>query len=248
MTRPAIERRRNVRDELREGSRKFGGLRYLRELRKVASRVGVNSGEREVKRRAEGEQIRPGVERRAVNHLGRDEGRSADDEASLAHRHDGAEVDQLCSSVLRAANVAGAHVAVHETSRMNERQRRADLVGERARLAPGYRRALPEVAAVEQLHRVVSTLGSEPVIVDLDDPRVGELGERVELAFEERRCCLCFTRPLGWREQFQRHFPPFDGIRSAVHHGHSTASEDFVDGVPAADTQRWRRPGFRSGF
>ena len=69
---------------------------------------------------------------------------------------------------------------------MQQRERRAHVVDQRARLAPRQRRALGEVAAVEQLHRVERPGFVEAVVVDLDHARMRELRERVELGFEQR--------------------------------------------------------------
>ncbi len=46
--------------------------------------------------------------------LGSNEGRRADDDTHRPHRSQGAEVDQLCLTVARASDIAGAEVAVNE--------------------------------------------------------------------------------------------------------------------------------------
>ena len=98
-----------------------------------------------------------------------------------AHRRHRAEVDQLGATVARAAHVARADVAVQQPARVQQRERRAHVEQQRARFAPRQRRALAQVAAVEQLHRVVRRPAVvQPVVVDLDHARMAAAGPACE--------------------------------------------------------------------
>ncbi len=231
-----VEARGNVCDDVRRRER----LRrpHFRKLREVARRVSMATREREVERRAEREEICPAVQPRPVHDLGRHEGGRADDEGALAHGHHRAEIDELGPAVTRAADVARTDVAMHQPSRMNERERGADLVRECAGLTPRHGREVAQVAAVEQLHRVVRALGVEPVIVDLDDARVRELRERVKLALEQRCGGLSVPRSTRRNELLERHLPPLHAVRCTVHDGHPPSTQHLVDLVPTADSKR----------
>ena len=65
--------------------------------------------------------------------------------------------------------------------------------------SPRQRRSLAQVAPVEELHRVVRPRLVDAVVVDLDDPRVRELRQRVKFALEEGDHLAAARRLLGHR-------------------------------------------------
>ena len=158
-----------------------------RSWRKSRAGYGVAAEQHVVERRAERVQIGARVERLQVHRLGRAERRRADQLPARAHRHHRAEVDQLGPAVAAcSARCAGSR------SRWTSRRECSSASTEHTSRASaqaarhGDRRELVQVAAVEQLHRVVRADLVDAVVVDLDDARMGELRERVELALEQR--------------------------------------------------------------
>ena len=154
-------------------------------------------------------------------------------------RHHGSEVDELGAAVRGAPDVARAHVAVDEAARVEERERRADAVEQRACLSPRQRASRAQIAAVEQLHRVERALRIHAIVVHPDDVRVRKRGERVKLALEHR---LALAPALGValrREQFQRDLPLEGRIERAVHRRHPAAPEQAAQVIaPGHDSRR----------
>src|SRR3954454_22392555 len=82
-------------------------------------------------------------------------------------------------------HIARAEVAKQHLARVQERKRRAKLSAEATDLARRKRSQLPQLAALEQLHRVIGALIVDSVVVDLDHVWMRDLRERVELALEQ---------------------------------------------------------------
>ena len=156
----------------------------------AARGIRMAAGQQAVAERAEREQIRARVERLHLQRLRRHERRRPDDILGDAHAGHRAEIEQLRASVLGTAYVAARHVAVQQPARVQDRERGRHVAQQRARLAPWQPPPLVEVRAAEQLHRVVGAELVDAVVVDLDDPRMRELRQRVVLALEQRLALL----------------------------------------------------------
>ena len=127
-------------------------------------------------------------------------------------------------TVLRAAHVARTDIAVHRPARVQQRQRGTNIAGDRAGFAPSHGCEFVQVAAVQQLHRVVRPVLVDRVVVYLHDAWVHELRERVVLAFEQAGGALSFLDIFMAVE-------PFERLRSAAlqvgdfeHRRHAAAS------------------------
>ena len=230
-----VERLRNVR-RIAAG-REHGPPPRIFELGERPCRKRCSPGQREVQGRPEREQVRAGVEQRQIQHVGRDERGRADDQVVVSHRHHRAEVDELRPAVGGAAHVARADVTMDEAPRMDERERRAHVVDQRARLLPPERAQLPQIAALEQLHGVVGTGLVHSVVVDLDDARVRQRRQHVKLALEHPVVPL--ASPAGHHALLERDIPTEHGIERAVHGRHATAPEHARELVPPADPSRF---------
>jgi hypothetical protein len=210
-------------------------LPQLDQVLERAHRIRASSGEREVQRRAERVEIGTPVDLLAVHDLGRRHGRSAHRELRRAHRGHGAEVDQLGRPIAGAAHVARAEIAVDHAPRMHERERRADVPRHGAGFAPRKRRALEQVTAVEQLHRVIRKLGVVAVVVHRDDARVSQLRQRMELALEQLAAALLRVVLFAGAQLLERHDVAGERIERAVHDRHAAAADHLLQLVATTD-------------
>jgi uncharacterized Zn finger protein (UPF0148 family) len=166
-----IECRRYFCDVIR--GRRTCGLPAFGQTGKVFCGVRMTPGERVVERGAERVEIRARIERLAVDRFRSAVSGGSDDTASVpADRRHGTEVDQLREAVGRAAHVSRTEIAVHHRARVQKRQRRADVLRHRASAPVVHRNELREIAARQQLHRVVGARVVDRVVVDFDDTRV----------------------------------------------------------------------------
>ncbi len=121
---------------------------------------------------------------------------------------------------------------------MQERQRRADLVSDSAHVLPRKGRELSQVAAVQELHRVVRLLTFHAVVERVHDTRMRELDERVELSLEEldRSSGLFSIRLDG------EHLERDDGseclVPRPVNGGHAAATQQLPRFVSPSDSER----------
>ena len=114
---------------------------------------------------------------------------------------------------------------MHQTPRMEQRQRRADVARESTRGTPVERRAILQVAAIEQFHRVVRLLTVDSVVEDRHDTRMGELCECMILVLEVRDVSDVVER-VGTRAQaLERHLHPRFGIDGSVNRSHPACAE-----------------------
>jgi hypothetical protein len=229
----AVERVGDAGDELRRPARPAAP--HLDELLKVPPGVGMATDERVVERGAEGVEIRARIERLQIDALRGAAGQCADELLGGSHRSHGAEVDELRETVVGTADVARAQIAIHHAPRVHERQRRADIATEGARGLPGNGRLALEVSAVEELHRVVRPSGVHAVVMDLDDARMAQLGQREELALEERDRVHPLLGRLGRRETLQRAPLTGRGVEYLMDDGHAALAERRTDAVAPVD-------------
>ena len=118
--------------------------------------------------------------------LRRHERRSSDDVRVGAEWRERAEVEEASRAVDRQADIARTHVAMHETLRVQKRERRRDVAKMATYVRVRQATELAEVTAFEELHRVVGTLGGDAVVVDFDDAWVFQPYESAVFALEQR--------------------------------------------------------------
>jgi hypothetical protein len=123
---------------------------------------------------------------------------------------------------------------MHRPPRVKERQRRTDVARDGARLSPVGWDELLQVAPVEELHRVVGTLVIQSIVVDFDDARVPELGERVKLALEQLDGASLLSAVVEVPESLQRDAVTRDVVEGLVHDGHAPLPEFPEEGVSRA--------------
>ena len=237
------------------GGRGHGEGPEVLEMPEVTRRVGRAPRQREVEGRAEGEEIGPRVERlpRRTTFRGRRE-RHARAPGSTSLSPIGARALKsisFASAVAGAPDVGRAHVAVDEMARVDESESRS-WTPRRSRACcrrHGQGCASAEVAPVEELHRVIGARRVDAVVVDLDDARVRELRQRLELALEQ-----------GDHPRLRRDGSPVcgellssatalaaAGVGHAVDRRHSAASEERVDPVARPELRRRGVRGVVSG-
>ena len=103
----------------------------------------MSTAENEVAERTEGVEIGPCVQGLIVQHLGSDAGRCSHDRTRHAKGRHGAEVEQLGPTSAVLVHVAGADIAMEQTARVQDGQRRCDVSEDCAGLPPGHRRQGP---------------------------------------------------------------------------------------------------------
>lgn len=192
--------------------------------------------------RAQRVQIAPTVERTPVQALGRHQGRRAHDLGRAPKRSKRTEIDELGAPVRGEAHVRGAHVAMNQTARMQEREGRRYVAQVGAEFANGQLGRRGEIPAAQQLHRVVRPLGVDPVVVHLDDRRVPEPRQGGVLALEQRRQLGTRTRRAD-PEALVGDRLPRQLIGRAEDGSHAAPSELFVDDIalPGAQVRRRKR-------
>ena len=125
--------------------------------------------------------------------LGGDVLRTADDAAGLRELRAGedlgdAEVGQLEDAVVADEDVRRLEIAMDDAVIVDMLEGRADLEGDVDRVAPREAAAMldqvVEPAPLDELHRVPVLSVFVAGVVELDDVRMRELGERLDLALE----------------------------------------------------------------
>ena len=122
---------------------------------------------------------------------------------------------------------------MYEPARVEERERRGDVAQHHAQLAEADVLGVAQVAAVEDLHRVERPVLVDAVVVGLDDPRMTEARERVELTAEAQ--LRAASSLLEARHALQRDGATVRDVDRAVHHAHAPAAELLLDAVAVAD-------------
>ncbi len=201
-----------------------------------ADRIRHLAGEELIRERAEGVEIGATVEGHATHALRGDVGEGAGDVPRRTDVGQNAEVDQLRVPVGRAAHVSWGQVAVDDPANVEEREGPGHVAEQPAdlfylRLADQVLEVLP----VEELHRVERAARRvHRVVVDLDDPRVGEVRQGVELAAEAELGPLSFVLPLVGSERLDRHGAIFGLIPRLEDLPHTAPSEGFLHSVAAS--------------
>ena len=137
---------------------------------------------------------------------------------------------------------------MYQAPRVQQRQCRARVVGDRADLLPWQGSELAQIPAVEQLHRVVGVVtvrrGVKAVVEGTHDARVGELGEGVKLTLEQFDD---HAHPAGLGQPFERKTFAGGAIAHAVGSTHAAATERGEHVVAARDAfgfgALWHRVG-----
>jgi hypothetical protein len=155
-----------------------------------------------VEHRAEREDVGARVRAVAVRLLGRHVVRSAHHDAArgrVLHAAREPEVHDLDLPARQHVDVARLEVAVQHALRVGEGEPVEDLLHHRELLVERHRLAraehLPQVAALEQLHRHVGHAALVAEVVDRDDIRVVELGGRTRLVLEALPRLLVVAQP-----------------------------------------------------
>jgi hypothetical protein len=108
---------------------------------------------------------------------------------------------------------------------------------------PRHGRALAQVAAVDELHRVVRTCFTDGIVVHFDDVRVRELRERRELLLEQAHRLLIVPIVSRQRELLQGDLAPVCEIHCSMDLRHTAAAEELADRVTAVHRlELGRRP------
>ena len=122
---------------------------------------------------------------------------------------------------------------MHEATRVKERERGRDVAQDDAQLTQPDVLGVAQIATVEDLHRVERPLVVDAVVVRLDDPRMAEARQRVELATEAQLGAA--PSFLQTRHPLQRHRTTVGDVDRAIHTTHATAAELLLDAVAIAD-------------
>ena len=144
----------------------------------------MTAREHPVGQSAERVEIRALVEGSAAEGFGGHDRRRPRHDVGHAERRQRAEVEQLAAPVARHPYVARAQIAVEQSARVQERQRRRDVAQLLARFAVRHGRRVAHVVPREQLHRVVRALLVDSVVEDPDDSWMIERRQDMKLALE----------------------------------------------------------------
>jgi hypothetical protein len=213
--------------------------------------VGQCSGEELEEDAAEGVEVCPVVDERAVGALlrGHVRGRSEYDSVAgdgrpplVVFEHLGdAEVEHLGVVPLVAGehhDVLALEVAVHDALGVRGAERVGDLASDAERAGhrerPLAAQEPREVDAIDELHHEVGVpLGAVPEVDDLDDVRVPDGGGGLRLAVEagER---LGVAGEVG-AQDLHRHGASDGQVTGAVDDAHAPAGDHGLDGVAAAE-------------
>jgi hypothetical protein len=217
---PVLQMRRQARDRV---------LRVHQcQAERVRARVGQAAGQQLVGEHAHAVQVGAAIDGFAARLLGRHVAAAADrqpgggDAAAVGIALEGdAEVGEQRPVGVVEQHVLGLDVAVHDAARVRvlERgQQRAQHLDDAALVVGEV--ALAEVAAGEVgQHVIEQALRRAPDLVDADDARVLELGDRVRLLLEAR-LALLVGEGLG-RHHLDRHLPVQRHLHAQVHIGHA---------------------------
>ncbi|HKP56898.1 MAG TPA: hypothetical protein VJV78_09260 [Polyangiales bacterium] len=164
----------------------------------------MSTREQPIRQRPQRKEVRSLIEWQPAQCLGRHAGRRAYELRRVSEGRQRAEVDQLDAAVASQPNVAWRNVTVHEPVAVDQRERRRDIAQVFACVVDRRRRALLQVAAVQQLHGVVGAVLGQTIVVYLDDARVLEPQQRVVLALEQRLEHAALAAERGRGESLQR--------------------------------------------
>ena len=210
----------------------------------VARRVGVAPGQQVIGERAERVQIGARVERLQLQRFGRHERRRADDcpwarPSAPSRRSRSAWRGRPACSARCAPRRRDAASRASAGSRATRRRRAA---ARRLRATAVLPRSL-EVAAVEQLHRVVRAALVDAVVVDLDDARVRELRRACGTRARAAPRASSALRGSRAKTALERERAPGALVAHAIHRAHAAAAEPCFEDVAAGD----RRPELLEG-
>lgn len=201
------------------------------EIVEASGLVRIAPGQHPVRERPQTVEIGPVVEWKAAQVLGRNASRGSGDVARQPHGGQQSEVEQFCVAVGCAPHVSRSNVAVDHPARMQERQRGRNVsenaAGTRPRLLPH----VLEVGSLEELHRVERSRVVDAKVVGLDDARVDQVGERVELASEPQHAPPVVVAAHG----LEGHDSTGGDVLDAVDSAHAPLAQGAQDPIPRPD-------------
>jgi len=133
-------------------------------------------------------------------------------------------------------NIAWSDVAVDQTARVHDSERRGHVAQHAARFSPRERREATHARARQEFHQVVRHSAVERVVVDAHDARVCQLGQRAVFSLEER---LGLGSGLLRLEPFQRVACAARLLEHLVNRRHPAAPEQSLDTVPIRNSCSW---------
>ena len=228
-------------------------------LRHGAAPERIAAGEHFVEHRAEGEDVRPVIDRLAAHLFGRHVagrtdhrawsrgGRAVPNRRRVVGQACNAEVENLDATVAGHEHILGLEIPVHDAFVVDDGEAAGDSCRVLERLARRHRAGLhrlAQVATVQQLEHDVRARALDAGIVDGDDVRVAERSRRQHFLLKAPEPVGRIGNRLG--EDLDRDIAMQASVGSAVHLAHAPGAEQALDLVPAE--ARARCEGHRRGL